>query len=152
MGEKLDRILLYLILVVGVPLFLAIMIIAFAGIMIAFLRCMELSELSKNSSISVQASKSRLETIKNTAFSQIKPTYNNVTFATAGINGIGVSYVDDTNPRLLKITVTFCWRQSNRRIIGEDKNLNGVLDVGEDQDGNGKIDSIVQLVSYVFNE
>ena len=129
-----------------------IMILAFSGILVGYMRCLDLSELCKNSSIAVQASKTQLETIKNTAFSQIKPTYNNVTFNAAGINGIGVSYVDDTNPNLLKITVTFCWRQSNRRIIGEDTNLNGAINGAEDKNGNGMLDSIVQLVSYVFNE
>ncbi len=127
-----------------------IFLIAFVGILISYFTCLELSEISKNTSIAVHASKARLETIRNTTFNQIKATYNNTAFVIANFNGKGVSYVDDTNPRLLKITVSFCWKQPSGRVVGEDKNLNGQLDAGEDTNGNGTIDSPVQLVSYIF--
>ena len=80
--------------------------------------CLELNQLSKNTSIAIHASKARLETIRNTAFNLIKATYDNVTFTTPGLNGTGTSYVDDSNPRLLKITVSFSWQQSNGRAVG----------------------------------
>jgi len=64
---------------------------------------------------------------------------------------MGVVYVDDTNPELLEVTVSVCWQQV-LRVIGEDKNLNGVLDAGEDTNGNGKIDSSVQLVTRIVNK
>ncbi len=50
------------------------------------------------------------------------------------------------------VTVTFCWRQSNGRLMGEDSNLNGALNTGEDVNGNGTIDSPVQLIAYIYNE
>jgi len=37
------------------------------------------------------------------------------------------------------------------KVIGEDKNLNGILDPGEDTNGNGIIDSPVELVTQVAN-
>ncbi len=128
-----------------------IMILAFAGILISYLRCLELSEISRNSSIAIQAVESRMERIRNTAFAQIKPTYHNVIFSVPAINGMGVSYVDDSNPQLLKVTVTYCWRQSNGRIVGEDTNLNGVLNNGEDRNGNGILDSLAQAVTYIYS-
>jgi hypothetical protein len=45
---------------------------------------------------------------------------------------------------LLELTVSVCWKQKGR-VIGEDKDLDGVLDSGEDANGNGMIDSSVEL-------
>jgi hypothetical protein len=65
----------------------------------------------------------------------------------------GVVYADDSvNAEFLDVTVSICWRQGNR-IIGEDANLNGVLDSGEDtMEANGIIDSTVQLKTRVANK
>ena len=130
----------------------AVFMIAFVGILLSYLRSVELSELSRNSSTAVQAARSRMEQIKDTSFSQIMGNYNIVTFTAAGLNGKGVSYVDNTNPDLLLVTISFCWQQKNGKIIGEDSNLNGLVDAGEDKNGNGMIDSPVQLVSYVYDK
>ena len=131
-----------------------VFILAFVGILISYLKCLELNEFAKNSSLAVSVSQSRLEKIKNIRnkpFNQIKATYNNVTFTSNELTGIGVSYIDDSNPKLLKITVTFCWQQSNRRVIGEDQNLNGQLNVNEDKNANGILDSPTTLVSYIYD-
>lgn len=129
----------------------AILALTVTGILVAYLRCMELNEVSNNMSLAIQVAKSKMEDMKSTVFSQIKTTYNDVSFAVAGLNGRGISYVDDTNAQLLKLTVAICF-QSNRRVIGEDKDLDGVLDVGEDSNGNGTIDSTAQLVSYIYDK
>lgn len=130
-----------------------ITIIAFLGILYTYARYLELDELSRNTSIALQASQNKLESIKNTDFDQIFATYNNQQFVSTGItNGRGVVWVNDANPKLMIITVTFCWRQSNNRLIGEDTNLNGTLNTGEDANGNGVLDSPVQLIAYIFNE
>ena len=127
-------------------------IIAFLGILYTYVRYLELDELSRNTSIALQASQNKIEAIKNTAYDQIVATYNNQTFTSSGINGKGAIAIDDTNPKLMLITVTFCWKQSNNRLMGEDTNLNGVLNVGEDKNGNGSMDSPVQLIAYIYNE
>jgi hypothetical protein len=44
------------------------------------------------------------------------------------------------NPTLLDLSVAACWASRGRR-LGEDQNCNGVLDPGEDANGNGWIDS-----------
>ncbi len=91
-----------------------------------------------------------MELIKNTTFNQIKATYNGTTFTINNLNGMGVSYVDDSNPDLLKVTVTVCWRQKNGMVIGEDKDLDGVIDAGESSDAI--LDSPVQLVTYIAED
>ena len=127
-----------------------IFLVAIAGILISYITCLELSHLSRNTSTALHAAKNRLEDIKNTSFAQIKTTYDGVTFVTSGLNGLGISYVDDSNPRLLKITVSFCWRQPSGRVIGEDTDLNGQLAASEDKNNNGLIDSPVELVYNIF--
>lgn len=126
------------------------LVVAFLAMIVGFIYCMELNDLSRNMSYATQAAKSRIETIKNTDFSQLAATHNGISFTSANLNGKGISYIDTTDPVLYKITVSFCWRQKSGRIIGEDKDLDGVLDTGEDLDGNGMIDSTVELVDYVY--
>ena len=95
----------------------------------------------------MRAVSGRMETIKNTPFAQIEANYDRVSFASAGLNGIGISYVDvdDADSRLLKVTIPFCFRLPNGRVIGEDKDLDAALDAGEDLDGNGRLDSVTEI-------
>ena len=128
-----------------------VFVLTFVGILLSYLRCMELNEMSKHSLTAVAAVKTKMEEIKNTDFNDIFADYDDQTFTANGINGKGVIYIDDSNSDLLKITIPFCWKQTSGIIVGEDENLNGQLDSGEDKNGNGMIDSIVEAVSYVYN-
>jgi prepilin-type N-terminal cleavage/methylation domain-containing protein len=130
----------------------AILIFLFAGILMAFFRCIQLGETSRNSSMALVVAKNRMEQIRNTAFDQIRATYHNATFTSAGINGIGVSYVDNTNPKLYVVRVAFCWREKNGRVFGEDFNLDGQVSVDEDKNNNGFVDSPVQVIASVYDE
>ena len=128
-----------------------IIVLAFLGMLIGFLKCLELHELSRNSSIAVAAVKTQIENIKNTDPADLIATYHNATFISEGLTGMGVSYVTNTDPEVFEVTVSFCWRQKNGRVIGEDENLNGQLNGGEDLDADGIIDSPVQVVTYIHN-
>ncbi|MFH1281435.1 MAG: hypothetical protein ABIH91_01780, partial [Candidatus Omnitrophota bacterium] len=140
---------------------LAAAIAAFAvcGILLMYVTAMDLIRTSKNASIATSAAQGLIEEIRNTPFPEIVTNYNLLKFSVDGIppiNGVasssGIVYVDDTDPEFLLVTISVCWRQGNR-IIGEDINLNGELDVGEDTSGNGIIDSTVELklVSQFYN-
>ena len=128
----------------------AIFLFVLGGILFSYITCLELAEIAKNSSLATHAAKSKLEEIKNTAFNQIYANYHNVSFTAAGLNGRGVRYVDNSDPDLLHVIIEFCWRQPNGRIIGEDQDLDGLLDGGEDDNGNGRLDSIVILDTYIY--
>jgi prepilin-type N-terminal cleavage/methylation domain-containing protein len=130
----------------------AVLVILFAGVLTAFFRSIQLAEISRNSSTAILTVKNRLVQITTTSFNQIFPTFNNATFTAAGLTGMGVSYIDNANPDLYKVTIVFCWQEKNGRVFGEDSNLNGQLDAGEDRNGNGLIDSPVQIVSSIFNK
>lgn len=130
-----------------------VFILTFVGILLSYLRCMELNEMAGNSSLAVAAVKSRMEDIKNTDFVNISSNYDRVAFSANGINGQGVSYVEDvvTDPKLLKVTISFSWKQKSGLLVGEDDDLDGQLDAGEDKNANNMLDSIAQVVSYVYD-
>ena len=127
------------------------LVFVFLAVIVGYLKCMELNDLSRNSSFAIKAVKSRMETIKNTPFVQLTPLYNNVVFTSNNLTGKGVSYINTTNPDLQQISFVQCWKKKSGRVIGEDKDLDGVLDAGEDLNGDGRINSIVELVNYVYN-
>ena len=128
-----------------------ILVFVFAGVLITFFRSIELSSISSNSSAALLVTRNRMVQIKDSAFTQIFANFNNATFTTPGLTGMGVSYVDNSDPNLYQVRIAFCWQERNGRVFGEDLNLNGLLDGGEDQNGNGFIDSPVQIISYVYN-
>lgn len=72
-------------------------------------------------------------------------------FVYADGTGSGFIYIDNTtNPELLEIEVVMCWQsESGGRVIGEDQNLNGILDGAEDDDGDTKVDSPLILRTLV---
>jgi hypothetical protein len=128
-----------------------VMIPVCLAILYTFFQCMEYNDLARNSSIAVRACQQRMAQIENTSYGQIFAACNNVSFTATGINGRGVSYVDNSNPQYLKLTTSFSWRQKSGRVIGEDTDLDGVLDAGEDKNANGILDSTVLLTTYKYN-
>lgn len=130
-----------------------IMSITFVGILSTFLYCLSLGELSEHKATALASAKTKMEAIRNTPFEDLVATYDHVTFSVpADLNGSGISYIDDSaNPNLIRIKVSVCWREKNGRMIGEDSNLNGVLNGGEDVNGNSEIDSPVQLETLISN-
>ena len=128
-----------------------ILVVAITGILISYVRCMELNEVSKNMSLCLQSAESKLSEIKSTDFTLVKTTFHQISFNVSGIDAKGVSYVDDSDPELLEVVVSISWQQKNGRIFGDDANLNGTIESGEDSDGNFMLDSPVQLTTYIFD-
>lgn len=73
------------------------------------------------------------------------------TFALTGLTGIGAVTIDNTDPDLLIIRVVASWRDRFNYTIGEDANFNGILDEGEDANGDGVISSPVMLMTMIAN-
>ncbi len=130
----------------------AIMIITVTGILMSYLRCLELNEMTRNSALALKAATTQMEKVKSTAFDQVMATHHNTSFNITGLNGMGNVYVDNSVADLLQISVSVSWRQRNGRLYGEDADLDGTLDAGEDSNGNGILDAPVQLVSAVFEK
>lgn len=132
-------------------LLIAVLILVplFTGVLYTFIKCTQLNELSRHSSMVLWACKNKLADIESTAFNQIYATHNNTTFIANGIDGIGKTYINNTNPQSLVITVAFSWEEANGKKIGEDLDYDGQIDGGEDVNGNGMLDSMVQLSTVI---
>jgi prepilin-type N-terminal cleavage/methylation domain-containing protein len=127
-----------------------IMGVVVGGILVSYIRCMELNEASQNKSLAVKAARDRMEIIKNTAYANLVSTYNNVPFAVTGFTGQGISYVTALDAKNIEVVVSVSWRQKNGRVYGEDRNLNGVINSGEDVNGDGRLNSPVDIVTRIF--
>lgn len=116
-----------------------------------FAQCAALTEQAVQSSRAVAAVKNRIAAIENTAYASVYSTYHNTTFTVTGLNGIGLTEVDNTDPNLLIVHVEFSWRDRRGRVIGEDLDLDGIRDNGEDVNGNGRLDSIAMATTCLYN-
>jgi len=123
----------------------------FAGVMLVFIQCVQLSQLAQNSSRALMATKDRMSAIEETAFNQIAGNFNGVTFTVPGLNGIGTTYVTSVDADVLEVVTVFNWRENNGKQIGEDADLDGQIDGGEDANGNGVLDSPVQVTTRIYN-
>ena len=54
--------------------------------------------------------------------------------------------------RVLEVFTTAAWRHYDGRSFGEDRNLNGTLDAGEDLNNNSRLDSPVQLRAFLSDK
>lgn len=155
---------------------LAVAILAFAlcGILATYLAAFNLAGISKNTNLAASAAQGIIEQIRATPFTSLSDSvqpqvelggsFYNMTYVSPGrwrlaftVNNMpanmGVAYIDIDNvasPKILTATVSVCWRQGDK-MMGEDVNLNGVLDTGEDANSNGIIDSPMELITEIAN-
>lgn len=139
-----------------VELLLAVAILVFGvcSILVAYMSCSILVSTSKNINIAMNAALSLNEEIRSAPFTQIIDNYNGLIFTVNDIvSSKGRVYAEPViidAQDYVQVTTSICWRQGNR-IMGEDTDLDGSLDAGEDANGNGKIDSPVELVTLIAN-
>ena len=155
---------------------LAVAILGFAlcGILATYLASFNLASISKNTNIATSAAQGVIEQIRSTPFTSLADSvqpqielagsfYNlthvsgnrwSITFTVNNMPAnMGIAYIDIDNtvsPKILTATVSVCWRQGNK-VLGEDLNLNGVLNSGEETNGNGIIDSPMELITQIAN-
>lgn len=133
---------------------ISILSVILAGVMEVFVMSSVLGEISANLSYAMLDVKSKIEEIKGTDFNLITSNYvpggtPGNTFPLNTATGRGNVVIDATVPDLIKVTVTATVKVRQGRIIGEDINLNGLLDTGEDTDGNGFLSAPVTLTTYI---
>ncbi len=132
---------------------LGVWILAFAlcAILVTYISCSLLVATSKNMNTATNAALGLVEQIRSSTFADIMDDYNEINFIVNDMaSNRGAVYIDDTNPELLEVTISVCWLQGDK-VIGEDLDLDGVLDAGEDVNGNGIIDSPVELITRIAN-
>ncbi|MFH1442392.1 MAG: prepilin-type N-terminal cleavage/methylation domain-containing protein [Candidatus Omnitrophota bacterium] len=130
----------------------AILAFVLSGLLALYLNIFLLSDISRQTILASNAAEAEMELIKNTNFDNLLALNGN-TFNLNGFpaaDAIGVINVSNTAyTDLLRVRVVISFRQRGQRIVGEDRNLNGVLDTGEDTNGNGQIDSSVEIVTLI---
>lgn len=151
-----------------------VLIVALVGLIAAYIGCFTLNEGARNLTIAINGAQEKLEEIRNHNFDTMVGDYSpggsdGNTFTIDPTNWLtaenqtAVIYIlnpqtdvilntsPTANPGLdlYKITITICWRQKGGRIFGEDGNLDGVFDAGEDINGNDRLDSPAQLVTLM---
>jgi prepilin-type N-terminal cleavage/methylation domain-containing protein len=125
-----------------------------AGLLQIFVYSLWESESAGRFTTALSAAYAKFEEVRATDFSNVTMNYTaggipGDTFTVPAINGRGVVTIDASNPELLVVRTVVCWQDRAGRVFGDDRNLNGVLETGEDANGNGEMDSPVALVSLV---
>lgn len=129
-----------------------VLIVALAGLLAVFAHLMSLNENSRKFTLAVAACQDKLEEIHNANFSTLYTTYNGASFNPNGFTAgeaKGAISINNSNPNLLQVCVSVSWRTRSNRVIGEDKNLNGMLDAGEDMPINNRLDSPAELITLM---
>lgn len=143
----------------------AIMAFCLAGLLLSYISMFTLTDFSRDMTVANNALQLRLEQIQKlnyTAASALNNTsFNLSSLGFNGTEGRGVVEVSATNytaseAQLNRLRVVIAFRSKNR-VIGEDQNLNGMLDSGEDDafynsssyNGAGRLNSPVEGVLFI---
>ena len=131
----------------------AIFILAICGIISLFVSLSGLADSAGNITRMVNVARGEFETnIRNANFdslanySLLPPAIPNNMSLICYIQNHPI--VNDVKQVLLVVS----YRQRGNYVFGEDKNINGVLDGGEDTDGNGRLSSICEIATFVKRE
>lgn len=132
----------------------AILVVVSVGLIQVFLRASALSSLSGNMTIAMSEAQDKIEEIRNHDFDLIMTDYVSGgtpgdIFSLSEVTGTGKIYISNANPDLLEMEVVISWQEKDDRVIGEDQDLDGVLDAGEDINGNGQLDSTARIITYL---
>ena len=134
-------------------LLMAILILAIAltGLLQIFIRSSMLTEITRNKTAAMSEASGKMEEIRGSVFESIETNYDGTVFALTQLTGWGFIEVTSVQAgELLEVEIAIGWEDKYNRIIGEDADLNGNFVVGsEDTDGNGRMSSIVTLVSML---
>ncbi|MDP2981102.1 MAG: type II secretion system protein, partial [Candidatus Omnitrophota bacterium] len=131
---------------------ISVLIVALVGLLGVFAHMISLNENSGKLTLAVAACQAKLEEIRNSSFTTLYTTYNGTSFNPNGFSSgeaKGAVSINNSNPNLLQVFVSVSWRTRSNRVIGEDRNLNGVRDAGEDLTGNLRLDSPGQLATLM---
>jgi len=133
----------------------------FVGLTSLNVYCFDLLETSKNTTTALNIARTRIEEVKSMTFNAIRSAYVVAPGgpqiiillpATYGLDGtlrLEVTDVNGSGLNLVDVRVVVCWKQKGGRIVGEDTNLNRILNGTEDSNGDGKLSSPVELITAI---
>lgn len=108
--------------------------------------CFNLAETNYNTANAYNNAREQIESIFSAVGNIVE---DNTTFTLLNPEGKGRIEITEVSPDVFQVRVVVCWKQRGGRIIGEDSNLNGVLDSGEDLDGDGALDSPCEIITLM---
>lgn len=128
--------------------------IIIVGLIQSFIVSALLADIATRKTVAASQAQDKLEEILNHTFDNIITDYASGgtpgnTFNLASINGKGLVTVTTYTTNVLQVDVVVAFQIRNGRVIGEDKDLDGVLDAGEDANSNGFLDSPVKISTYI---
>jgi prepilin-type N-terminal cleavage/methylation domain-containing protein len=132
--------------------------VCLSGMLLTFINLFTLTDLTRDFTLANNAAQQKVEEIKRTAFDSVL-AFNNTVFNIPGFaasEARGRIEVDNTTfSYLKKVRVVVSFR-TRSRVIGEDTNLNGALDSGENtadypEASGPRLDSPVEIVTYIGN-
>lgn len=130
----------------------AVLIIAITGLLAALTGLFTLNENAGKLTLAMTAAQDKIEEIRNANFDTLFSAYNAAHFDPDGFlpsQAEANIVINDTNPDLLQVCVSVSWMGRSNKIIGEDLNLNGGLDAGEDLNGDLRLSSPAEIVTLI---
>ncbi len=138
----------------------SILVFCLCGLLLTYINMYILSDLSRDLTLANNAVQAEMEIVKRTDFAGLLvldgTPFNIAGFVTADARG-RIEICDNTTcPALIpyadlkRVRIIACFR-SRGRLIGEDQNLNGALDIaaGEDVNDNVRLDSPVEVITLI---
>ncbi|MFH0940583.1 MAG: type II secretion system protein [Candidatus Omnitrophota bacterium] len=126
-----------------------VLVIVLTGLLSAYISCLEMNETTKNSNLALGAVQEELENLRKAPFQTLNTTYTFYATGPLANFSLGRVAIDKTtNSSFYRVDAGMCWKQRNSRVIGECIDNNGTL-VFNDTNGNGILDSPVQLTTYM---
>ncbi len=134
-----------------------ILVGALVGTLAVYSHCLNVSENDRYLTFAMNACQAVLEEIKGHEFASIAADYaaggtEGNTFTVPGLNSMGTISIISINPYILQVTLNVCWQQGRGRVFGEDRDLDGQIDAGEDLNANGILDSPAQVVTLISDK
>jgi len=129
---------------------IAIFVIAACGILSLFISSATVAESAGNVTRAINLAREELENnIRQANFANLA-SYSLLPPNIPNDMSL-VCYVQNhpTLNDLRQVTIVVSYRGKSRRVMGEDENLNGVLDGGEDTDGNGRLSSLCEISTFI---
>jgi len=134
---------------------LVMLIIILVGLMYTYVVCFKLNNSSRDMTLINSALQAKLESVMDTPFDSLSSLDGN-TFTLSGFAAdVAVGFIDvyDSVYNDLKyVRIVACWEEGGkgtRRKIGEDINLDGILESSEDLDNDGMVDSPAEIVTLI---
>lgn len=142
---------------VEVLLSLAIIAVTLSGLLLTYVNVFVLADMVRDSALASNAVAARMEEIKNMDFDTLPAEAGAFNLTSYGFPSllpsrgrveVTTSFSGYPNT-LTKVRITGTYVTRYNRTVGEDANFNGVFDGGEDKNGNGRLDSPVEVVSLI---